>query len=306
MMLATRPEAFTALGEGSRHAQLAGLEHLEHIASQQAAAAVAAVRPVLPAYTGPETGDQITLLDAEIDAFLADKLQDAFLPPHQQVTVLIPAHNEAASIAETIRSLRRQTIPPASITVVCDNCTDRTAEIALSMGVRVMTSVGNKARKAGALNQALSRMLPGMGPDDLVLIMDADSELSSTWIADALTALTADERLGGVCGTYLGLNDRGILRQLQRNEFVRASRLVPRRAALWVRSLGLGQCSESGYYGRLPGSAGEASPALPVSSTTACPSPRITRLPSRLSPSGGGASLLPDALRRQGRVRDPV
>jgi cellulose synthase/poly-beta-1,6-N-acetylglucosamine synthase-like glycosyltransferase len=236
MMLATRPEAFTALGEGSRHAQLAGLEHLEHIASQQAAAAVAAVRPVLPAYTGPETGDQITLLDAEIDAFLADKLQDAFLPPHQQVTVLIPAHNEAASIAETIRSLRRQTIPPASITVVCDNCTDRTAEIALSMGVRVMTSVGNKARKAGALNQALSRMLPGMGPDDLVLIMDADSELSSTWIADALTALTADERLGGVCGTYLGLNDRGILRQLQRNEFVRASRLVPRRAALWVLS----------------------------------------------------------------------
>jgi cellulose synthase/poly-beta-1,6-N-acetylglucosamine synthase-like glycosyltransferase len=42
--------------------------------------------------------------------------------------------------------------------------------------------------------------------------------------------------LGGVCGTYLGINEKGVLHQLQRNEFVRASRLVPRRGALWVLS----------------------------------------------------------------------
>ena len=154
--------------------------------------------------------------------------------PH--ITVLIPAHNEATSIAETIISLRKQTLPPASITVVCDNCTDNTAEIARSTGVSVMATVGNKDRKAGALNQALRKMLPAMNPDDLVLMMDADSQLSRTWIASALAALTADRRLGGVCGTYLGVSDKGILPQLQRNEFVRASRLVPRKAALWVLS----------------------------------------------------------------------
>ena len=206
MTAPTLPEGFSAY-RTSEDAQLADLEHLQWITDKQAAG-------TLTALPGPPHRNKRT--------------------PH--ITVLIPAHNEAASIAETITSLRRQTLPPASITVVCDNCTDNTAEIARSTGVSVMATVGNKDRKAGALNQALSKMLPAMNPDDLVLMMDADSQLSRTWIASALAALTADRQLGGVCGTYLGVSDKGILPQLQRNEFVRASRLVPRKAALWVLS----------------------------------------------------------------------
>jgi biofilm PGA synthesis N-glycosyltransferase PgaC len=38
------------------------------------------------------------------------------------------------------------------------------------------------------------------------------------------------------CGTYTGEPGPGVLRQLQRNEFVRASRMVGRRADLWVLS----------------------------------------------------------------------
>jgi hypothetical protein len=45
------------------------------------------------------------------------------------VTVFIPAHNEAASIGATLRSLREQTRPPSHVVVVCDNCTDDTAAI---------------------------------------------------------------------------------------------------------------------------------------------------------------------------------
>ena len=97
-------------------------------------------------------------------------------PP--RITVLIPAHNEAATIGQTIRSLRRQTIPVSSITVMCDNCTDDTAQIAEALGVNVMVTTLNTARKAGALNQALARVLPTLGADDLVLTMDADSALS--------------------------------------------------------------------------------------------------------------------------------
>jgi hyaluronan synthase len=59
MMLATRPDAFRALGEGSRHAQLAGLEHLEHIASQQAAATLDAPYSALAAVPLRETGRRI-------------------------------------------------------------------------------------------------------------------------------------------------------------------------------------------------------------------------------------------------------
>src|ERR1700750_1169455 len=101
-------------------------------------------------------------------------------PP--RITVLIPAHNEAATIAQTIRSLRQQSIPVASITVVCDNCTDDTAQIAEALGVNVMVTTRNTARKAGALNQALERVLPTLSANDLVLTMDADSALSQCWL----------------------------------------------------------------------------------------------------------------------------
>ncbi len=155
--------------------------------------------------------------------------------PSASVMVVIPAHNEAASIGATLLSLRQQTRPPDEMLVVCDNCTDNTAEIAASCGARVFVTVGNTARKAGALNQALRQVLPSLG-DDLVLLIDADSQLSTGWIEAAVAALAADRRLGGVCGTYLGSGEKGTVRQLQRNEFVRASRLVPRRASLWVLS----------------------------------------------------------------------
>src|SRR5215469_648372 len=153
-----------------------------------------------------------------------------------RVIVLIPAHNEAESIGGTLRSLRNQTRRPDHVIVVCDNCSDDTPEISLRHGAYAWVTVGNTARKAGALNQALNRVLPALDWRDLVLLMDADSRLCRNWIRCATDALRQDPRLGGVCGTYTGEATPGMLGQLQRNEFVRATRLVPRRAALWVLS----------------------------------------------------------------------
>jgi len=157
-------------------------------------------------------------------------------PGPARVVAIVPAHNEDSAIDATIASLRRQTRPPDRIIVVADNCSDATEDVSLLHGAEVVTTVGNTARKAGALNQALRRVLPGLGRDDLVLIMDADSQLAAGWIRHATDALTRDRRLGGVCGTYNGEPGPGMLLQLQRNEFVRASRMVGRRADLWVLS----------------------------------------------------------------------
>ena len=38
----------------------------------------------------------------------------------RQVLVLVPAHNEEGSIGATIESLQRQTLTPATITVIAD------------------------------------------------------------------------------------------------------------------------------------------------------------------------------------------
>jgi poly-beta-1,6-N-acetyl-D-glucosamine synthase len=153
-----------------------------------------------------------------------------------RVVVLIPAHNEAASIKETINSLWRQTHPPDEIIVVSDNSSDATDDRSMLHGAKVLVTVRNTARKAGALNQALRRVLPKLADNDLVLVMDADSQLSPGWIECAVDALERDRQVGGVSGTYTGEPGPGLLRQLQRNEFVRASRLVRRRADLWVLS----------------------------------------------------------------------
>jgi poly-beta-1,6-N-acetyl-D-glucosamine synthase len=161
-------------------------------------------------------------------------LADPF--PARHVVVLIPAHNEAASIKETIKSLRRQTHPPDEIIVVSDNSFDATDDRSMLHGAKVLVTVGNVARKAGALNQALRKVLPTLTNDDLVLVMDADSQLAPGWIECALDALEHDGEVGGVSGSYTGEPGPGLLRQLQRNEFVRASRLVRRRADLWVLS----------------------------------------------------------------------
>jgi poly-beta-1,6-N-acetyl-D-glucosamine synthase len=155
--------------------------------------------------------------------------QDRRMRPAMQVTALIPAHNEEMSIGDTIRSLARQSLRPAQIVVICDNCTDDTAGAAAAAGAAVLTTVNNGTRKAGALNQALGRLLPALGERDLVLIMDADSRISDQWIESAVRILRDAPWVGGVCGVFLGEPGGGFVGQLQRNEYFRYAREVHRR-----------------------------------------------------------------------------
>jgi poly-beta-1,6-N-acetyl-D-glucosamine synthase len=162
---------------------------------------------------------------------------DGVRRPHTgRVVVLIPAHNEAPSIGQTLRSLRRQTRLPDNVIVVCDNCTDETAAISAAHGARVMSTAGNSAKKAGALNQALEVILPRMSRDDMILAMDADSQLSQDWIRSAAEMLHMYPRVGGVCGAFLGEAGYGILGQFQRNEFYRYARHINRRSQTPVLS----------------------------------------------------------------------
>jgi poly-beta-1,6-N-acetyl-D-glucosamine synthase len=179
-----------------------------------------------------------------------------------RITVLIPAHNEAASIGQTIRSLRRQTIPVSSITVVCDNCTDDTAQIAEALGVNVMVTTLNTARKAGALNQALARVLPTLSADELLLTMDADSSLSPGWLELASRTLRLDPQVGAVCGAFLGEPGAGIIGQLQRNEYFRYARIIQRRWQALVLS-GTGTLFRVGVLRQVARERGLSLPGIP-------------------------------------------
>jgi len=145
------------------------------------------------------------------------------------VTVLIPAHNEAASIGATLDSLGAQDPAPNRVIVVADNCTDATEAIARAHGADVFVSVSNTHKKAGALNQALSGLIDGFADNDVVMCMDADTVLDDGFLAAGVQRFTSDRALMAIGGLFYGEAGHGILGQLQRNEYVRYSREIKRR-----------------------------------------------------------------------------
>jgi cellulose synthase/poly-beta-1,6-N-acetylglucosamine synthase-like glycosyltransferase len=145
------------------------------------------------------------------------------------VTVLIPAHNESASIGATLDSLQQQDPAPDRIVVIADNCSDDTAAIARRHGAEVFITVGNTHKKAGALNQALSVLLDGLGENDVVMCMDADTVLDDGFLAAGIQRFTGDRALMAIGGLFYGEAGHGLLGQLQRNEYVRYSREIKRR-----------------------------------------------------------------------------
>ena len=145
------------------------------------------------------------------------------------LTVLIPAHNEAGILAATLPMLQSQSRAPDRIIVVADNCTDKTVEIARSFGVEVFETVGNQKQKGGALNQVLAILLPVLGNNDLVMIMDADTSLDAGFIEPAVARFTNDRGIMAIGGIFKGYPGGGILGLFQRNEFDRYERKINRR-----------------------------------------------------------------------------
>jgi cellulose synthase/poly-beta-1,6-N-acetylglucosamine synthase-like glycosyltransferase len=145
------------------------------------------------------------------------------------LTALIPAHNEEKLIGATIQSLLEQSRKPDRIIVVADNCTDETVAVAKKHGVEVFESVHNVDKKAGALNQVLKELLPHLGENDTVMIMDADTVLRQGFLKSAVQHFEDDRGLSAIGGLFFGENRKGFLAQLQKNEYTRYSREINRR-----------------------------------------------------------------------------
>ncbi len=145
------------------------------------------------------------------------------------ITVLIPAHNEEGCISETLASLRSQSHVPARIVVVADNCSDATVPLALEAGVEVYETVDNDKKKAGGLNQAISRILPELGENDCVMVMDADTTLDPGFLEAAARRLSDDRALMAVGGLFYGEEGGGLIGLFQRNEYTRYQRDLKRR-----------------------------------------------------------------------------
>jgi poly-beta-1,6-N-acetyl-D-glucosamine synthase len=146
-----------------------------------------------------------------------------------RIIALIPAHNEEVGIVPTIRSLQRQQQAPDHIIVMADNCTDATVCLARLAGAEVRETVGNTAKKAGALNQGLAAVLPGLQDEDFILAMDADSQLEPDFLANAMQLFGAHEHVGGLSGRIVAREHGNFIELAQAIEYSRGVRQVGRR-----------------------------------------------------------------------------
>ena len=87
--------------------------------------------------------------------------------------IVVPAHDEAAVIGETLQSLAQALGPDMRVLVIADNCTDSTASLARAAGVEVAERHDLERRGKGfALAFAADHLRPD--PPEIFVVMDAD------------------------------------------------------------------------------------------------------------------------------------
>lgn len=149
---------------------------------------------------------------------LREQSREVVVETWPELTVLIPAYNEAGYIGETLDSFLAADYPPAKldIVVIDDGSTDATREEArayAASGVTVLTK--ENGGKHSALNYGLSRT---EGP--LVLTVDADSVIAPDAIREIVRSLEANPDAGAIAGNVKVSNRGKAITDLQALEYI--------------------------------------------------------------------------------------
>jgi biofilm PGA synthesis N-glycosyltransferase PgaC len=124
-------------------------------------------------------------------------LDEAGFAVADELTAIVPAFNEEASIADSVKSLLTQSTPPARVVVVDDCSTDATGVIARSLGVEVLRPATNTGSKAGAQTFALQYVTTRY-----TMTIDADTVLADDALEQLAVAMR-DPRVAAASGCVL-------------------------------------------------------------------------------------------------------
>ncbi len=157
-----------------------------------------------------------------------------------QVVVLIPAHDEEGSIAQSVRAFEAQTYPAErfEVVVVADNCTDDTARLARAAGAEVLVRDEPDVRGKGqALRWAIERLLAREAPPDAVVVVDADSTADPHLLAGLVGRLEDGAEV--VQGESLLVGDGSPEQALRAAAFLLVNRTKPSGRSLLGLATGL-------------------------------------------------------------------
>ena len=97
------------------------------------------------------------------------------------IAIIVPAHNEALGLPDTILSIQPQLTLQDRLVIVADNCSDHTAEVARSHGAIVLERFNEDERGKGfALDFGMQYLKEN--PPEVVMIIDADCVVSEQLI----------------------------------------------------------------------------------------------------------------------------
>jgi cellulose synthase/poly-beta-1,6-N-acetylglucosamine synthase-like glycosyltransferase len=113
------------------------------------------------------------------------------------VTAIIPAFNEEKNIERTINSVFSQTKRVRKVVIIDDKSTDNTLKVIPKSHSLTIVKNKNRMGKAASVNQVLSLI-----KTDLVLIVDADTELEATFVEKVCKEFS-EKDIDAVCGFVL-------------------------------------------------------------------------------------------------------
>jgi 1,2-diacylglycerol 3-beta-glucosyltransferase len=101
------------------------------------------------------------------------------------LTFVVPAHDEASGIERTVESLLAVDYPRDrySVCVVADNCSDNTKDLAERAGARVIERFDTNRRGKGYALEVAFQTLIAEGQTDGIVVVDADSTVSSNLLS---------------------------------------------------------------------------------------------------------------------------
>jgi cellulose synthase/poly-beta-1,6-N-acetylglucosamine synthase-like glycosyltransferase len=112
-------------------------------------------------------------------------------PRRLRFDVIVPAHNEAASIEAVVANLLKLDWPSEGfrVVVVADNCTDTTAVLARAAGAQVLERYDTEKRGKGYALEYAFALSRAKGWAHAVVVVDADSEVSPNMLSAFATRL---------------------------------------------------------------------------------------------------------------------
>ncbi len=147
------------------------------------------------------------LLLLTVAAWLAPAKTEVTETPRHSFAIAIPAHNEELLLPHLLDSLARLDYPPGQVDVhvIADNCSDGTAVCARNAGVTVHARHdAQEIGKGYALQWLIERLRDGDHEFDALVIIDADSQVSSNFLTVMDARLSQGAR---VIQAYYGVMD---------------------------------------------------------------------------------------------------